>query len=380
MSELPPPLVGPEVDLRAFDWFPFYHKRLRQSSFWKRASDLACRISVDLEAEAFEQVPAGSVPDDNYILAEWAGFGRRNIDEWLAVKDEVMSAWTRCSDERWYHPTLCEVARAQWAERQQHLWERDCDRIRKSNVRRAKDGLEPLPLPPKPSDEQGEAAQAAPTCGRAEGSTVARTSDEPLSDGNAETSDGRLADVPGLPAENALKGKGKGKGKGKEDIDPSPAATADRPRKPAAQPRKHPYPPDAFPNWYVKYPRKQARAEAEKAFQKIEAADDTPFGELLTGIDRFWTVQPDLKFWPHPASWLNGRRWDDEPSLSSEGLSPSSGPRVEFAGGVSWPTSTVSKQVERWRDDPATWPEGTLGPPPFSPGCRVPDHLLRVAA
>ena len=99
---------------------------------------------MDFWAEAFEQVPAGSLPDDDYILAEWAGFGRRNLNGWSAVKDEVMSAWTLCSDGRWYHPTLCEVARSQWAERQQHLWERECDRIRKANVRRAKDGLEPL--------------------------------------------------------------------------------------------------------------------------------------------------------------------------------------------------------------------------------------------
>lgn len=372
MTSAPAPLVPADIDLRSFDWFPFFHKRLRQSAFWKRASDAACRISVDFWSEAYEQVPAGSLPDDDYLLSDWAGFGRRDLTGWLAVKDEVMSAWKLCSDGRWYHPTLCDVARKAWREKLLHLWERECERLRKANARRAKDGLDPLSMPPKPGVDGHET--------------------EPLSDGCP-------AEVRGHPSENALKGKGTGTGTLKEDtsslrsearspepaVDKRPKPEAEPQPKPAkdAKPRKHLFPPDAFATWYAKFPRKKARPEAERAFRKIQAADDTPFELLLRGIDAFWPENPDVKFWPYPAVWLNGRRWLDEPTRPT-GPKPHFGldgqQRIDFGGGVRWPETTVRAQVSRWRADPASWPEKRLGPPPHTPGCKVPDELIRMAA
>lgn len=138
MTEAPAPLTPSDCDLRAYSWFPFHYRRLRQSAWWKRASDTACRISVDLWAEAYEQVPAGSLPNDDHTLADWAGFGRRDLNGWLAVKDEVLSAWVLCSDGRWYHPTLCEVAREAWAKHLEHLRHREGERTRKEAYRARK--------------------------------------------------------------------------------------------------------------------------------------------------------------------------------------------------------------------------------------------------
>ena len=199
MSPAPAPLVPSGVDLRSYDWFPFFHKRLRQSSFWKRASDLACRISVDLWSEAYEQIPAASLPDDDYLLAEWAGFGRRDVRGWLSVKDEVMSAWKLCSDGRWYHPTLSEVACEAWVKQRVHVWARECDRLRKENARRARDGLSPLDIPPKPSDDPFEATP----------SSIHSHGNEEHSTGHPEdvreTSSGRPAEASDFPVENALR-------------------------------------------------------------------------------------------------------------------------------------------------------------------------------
>lgn len=183
MSDLPAPLVGPEVDLRHYKWFPLYHKRLRQSAFWKRASDAACRISVDFWAEAYEQVPAGSLPDDDYVLAEWAGFGRRELDDWLKIKPEVMRAWVRCSDGRWYHPTLSEVARAAWSDKLLHDWKHACDRVRKANFARTREGKEPLPMPSKPVPSVGPAPFSDGTDGLSDGSP----SESPLKEKKRKT-------------------------------------------------------------------------------------------------------------------------------------------------------------------------------------------------
>jgi hypothetical protein len=51
-------------------------------------------------------------------------------------------------------------------------------------------------------------------------------------------------------------------------------------------------------------------------------------------------------------------------------------PRIDFGNGVAWPRSSVEKVVAAWIEDPGRWPESALGPPPGSPGCRVPPDLL----
>ena len=137
-ATLPAPLTEANCDLRGFGWFQLHHRRLRGSSFWKRASDAAKAISVDLWCEAWEQVPAASLPDDDHVLSDWAGYGCRDLTAWLAVKAEVLSAWVLCDDGRWYHPTLSEVARQAWADRQDYLRRREGERLRKEAYRASK--------------------------------------------------------------------------------------------------------------------------------------------------------------------------------------------------------------------------------------------------
>lgn len=73
--------------------------------------------------------------------------------------------------------------------------------------------------------------------------------------------------------------------------------------------------PDGFPEFYAAYPRRVARADAAKAFDKQNlTAADVP--RLIAAIDiqsrsLAWTEHGG-KFIPYPASWLNGRRWLDE--------------------------------------------------------------------
>jgi hypothetical protein len=113
MSERPEPPVPAECTMGGNDWFPWYFDRLRKSKWWRRASDMARARNVMLWGEAYKGVPAGSLPDDDDELAEAAGFGM-NVEDFAAVKAEIMSAWTLCSDGRWYHPTVCEVVLERW--------------------------------------------------------------------------------------------------------------------------------------------------------------------------------------------------------------------------------------------------------------------------
>ncbi len=83
---------------------------------------------------------------------------------------------------------------------------------------------------------------------------------------------------------------------------------------------------DAF--WQL-YPRKVAKASALKAWKKActsEAIKD----EIMAGLHRSrtdWQLrQVPRDYEPHAATYLNGRRWEDEASLGS--LSKNDKPRV----------------------------------------------------
>ncbi len=70
-----------------------------------------------------------------------------------------------------------------------------------------------------------------------------------------------------------------------------------------------------FARFWSAYPRKVDRANAEKVFAKLRA-DDALVGAMLAAIMRAtaseqWST-PGGKFIPYPATWLSGRRWEDE--------------------------------------------------------------------
>lgn len=68
-----------------------------------------------------------------------------------------------------------------------------------------------------------------------------------------------------------------------------------------------------FADWYAQYPKRVARALAERAWAKMSERDrEAAIASLPTHL-RFWTASgTDRMYIPNPATWLNGRRWEDE--------------------------------------------------------------------
>lgn len=70
-----------------------------------------------------------------------------------------------------------------------------------------------------------------------------------------------------------------------------------------------------FESFWQMYPNKKAKANARKAWDKLKV-DGTLYTEIMRGLtlhrkSRDW-IKDDGQFIPHPASWLNGKRWEDE--------------------------------------------------------------------
>lgn len=67
----------------------------------------------------------------------------------------------------------------------------------------------------------------------------------------------------------------------------------------------------AFDEFWKVYPRKVGKQAARKAFAKVKV----DLERVLQGARRFANDpnKPILQYLPHPSTWLNEGRWDDEP-------------------------------------------------------------------
>lgn len=76
-----------------------------------------------------------------------------------------------------------------------------------------------------------------------------------------------------------------------------------------------PYSPPAalFDHFWSQYPRKKARDRARKAFERLSKADQRAAIAALPD----WPFSDDQQYQPHPTTWLNQRRWEDEPDAPS---------------------------------------------------------------
>jgi len=106
-----------------------------------------------------------------------------------------------------------------------------------------------------------------------------------------------------------------------------------------------PVPLDDFETWWQAYPRRTAKDAARRAYASALKRGATP-AALLAGIHA--TKWPEeAKFTPHPATWLNGGRWQD-------GEEPAGGALLPLGGGDAEP-------------DHPLWPRlrGIITPPEF---------------
>jgi hypothetical protein len=64
-----------------------------------------------------------------------------------------------------------------------------------------------------------------------------------------------------------------------------------------------------FNTFWDLYQYKKARPEAEKAWNKLSVVDKTA---VMMNVTAFVQSTPDKNYRPHAATYLNGRRWEDE--------------------------------------------------------------------
>ena len=67
---------------------------------------------------------------------------------------------------------------------------------------------------------------------------------------------------------------------------------------------------DAFARFWGAWPNKVGKPAAERAFKKVAGEIDA----ILAGIERYVANKPCDRPWLNPATFLNQRRWEDQPA------------------------------------------------------------------
>ena len=68
-----------------------------------------------------------------------------------------------------------------------------------------------------------------------------------------------------------------------------------------------------FDRFYSLYPRKVGRVVAQRSFTKLNKRDKQLAYDGLLKYIRFWeSSKTEKQFIPHPSTWLNQKRWEDE--------------------------------------------------------------------
>lgn len=140
------PLTPDGCDLREFPFMPLDVVRLRDSDISAISSGDEFRCAVLLWCASWHQVPAASLPDDDIILAQLAGYGRV-VKEWKKVRDGSLRGWVKCSDGRLYHPVVAEKANEAWMRKLERAWNTECARIKKLNQRHELTGDSAISFP-----------------------------------------------------------------------------------------------------------------------------------------------------------------------------------------------------------------------------------------
>lgn len=177
------PLTPAGCDLRDFPHTPLFRSRLFGSSFHARATDSEWRAGVTLWLKSWDQVPAGSLPDDDIELCRLAELAK-DMKTWRKVRDGALRGWALCRDGRLYHPVVAEginnaieakaaqrakTAKARIAALEKHLAkavkDQDADAISRLTDEIAK-LKQPLLQQPKASPTESVAGSVTGTKGR----------------------------------------------------------------------------------------------------------------------------------------------------------------------------------------------------------------------
>lgn len=252
------PLTPADCDLQDFPFMPLQVARLRDSDLAAEEHPEACWYAVLLWAAAWHQLPAGSLPDNETVLARLCGLGR-DLKTFRKHRAGAMRGFILCDDGRFYHPVIAEQAIAAWEGKRQQRWRTECARIKKANQRNGTDI-------PTPTYEQF-----------LEGVSPAVVDPGP---------DNVLGDTADCPSGQSLQEKGKGTGISNKDANASSVLAEPKTTKAPSRKSKT-VGPEPFEAAWKAYPHVEGRSSKPNALTEWTKLGEDEQAGLPAAIQRF---------------------------------------------------------------------------------------------
>ena len=182
---------------------PLHVARLRDSDLAAEGHPEGCWYAVLLWSASWHQLPAGSLPNNDAVLARLCGLGR-DVRTFRKRRDDALRGFVLCSDGRLYHPVVAEQVVSAWQGKLEQRWRTECARIKKANQRNGTD----LPSPTLEDFLSSYCKADVPALS--------------------------LGTEPPVPEDEASKRKGQGERQGKGDLGSEAEASGVEPPKPPA--------------------------------------------------------------------------------------------------------------------------------------------------
>ena len=121
VSELPmppyPAMIGKKPNKAGGFKFELDIDRMHQSDTWAITEKRQRPFLVMVWIESWTQVPCGTLPDDDTVIAARIGMP---LPEFKASKEVLMRGWWKANDGRLYHPVITEQVTAMVAKKARH--------------------------------------------------------------------------------------------------------------------------------------------------------------------------------------------------------------------------------------------------------------------
>ena len=127
--------LSTEIDLKGLEFMPLDVLRLADSDLVAISTGDEFKAAVLLWCKSWHQIPAGSIPNDDRVLARLSGAGK----DWMKVREVALHGWELAADGRLHHPLIEAKAMEAWKHRTRYREKREKDAERLKEWRRNAD-------------------------------------------------------------------------------------------------------------------------------------------------------------------------------------------------------------------------------------------------
>lgn len=301
MPDLPAPLTPPECDLRGMPYMALDLVRLFDSDLYALSSGDEFKAAMTLWGKSFYQLPGGSLPDDDRLLAYLSGAKR-----WQAVKKMALRGWMKCADGRLYHPTVAQKAVEAWSFRLARRARTEAARAARQVQIQSEEGGRGYGRKKTSCIVTNNITDTAPdyvTDIMTESVTESVT--ELVTDFVADSVTNSVMDHVTEIVTNIATETNRTELKQREQIRTEPRLSDSSGMQAQGEMDEI----EVFERFWRLYPRKIGRGQARRAF--LAALKKAPAMRILAALQKH-SFNPQERFQPHPATWLNDERWLDE--------------------------------------------------------------------